>query len=202
MRPEKSEATMNTADRASAKPAKPPKSPKTPADSQAAPSQASERTSILAPETLARTLRAVAAELERDPALARRVAAAIEHAADSGRNGNTASSPPPNGNDGEAQTRRASRAGADAKTARTAKPRTFTPRLITGTSPELGTGVPDPFALYQRLGEDGLRSALAGLRLGSLRAIIREYALDPSGRLAAQNDAARLRAAILAAAHG
>jgi hypothetical protein len=200
MKPEKSSPTSNTADRTRAKAAKPAKSPKAPADSQAVPSQASEQTSTLAPETLARTLRAVAAELERDPALARRVAAAIEHAADSGRNGNAASSPPPAREDGEAHTRSAARVGSDAKRASTVRPRAFTPRLITGTSPELGTGVPDPFALYRRLGEDGLRGALAGLRLGSLRAIVREYTLDPSGRLAAQNDAERLRSAILEAA--
>jgi hypothetical protein len=188
---------MNPADRTRAKTARSAKSPETPAGSPAALSQASEQTPALAPETLARTLRAVAAELERDPALARRVVAALEHAAETGKNGNTASSPSAAQEGGATQSRRPASVGSDAKTA---KPRTFTPRLITGTSPELGTGVPDPFALYRRLGEDGLRAALAGLRLGSLRAIIREYALDPSGSLAAQNDADRLRAAILAAA--
>ena len=76
------------------------------------------------------------------------------------------------------------------------------PRLITGTSPDLGTGVPDPFALYRRLGAGGLRAALDDLRLGTLRAIVREYTLDPAGRLSGQNDAERLRAAILDAARG
>jgi hypothetical protein len=78
--------------------------------------------------------------------------------------------------------------------------RTFQPRLVTGLSPDLGQGVIDPFALYATRGEDGLRAALDELRLGSLRAIIREHKLDPSGKLAQQNDAEKLRTAILKAA--
>ena len=88
------------------------------------------------------------------------------------------------------------------KSAKSAKSKPFVPRLITGTSPELGTGVPDPFTLYRRLGEEGLRAALGELRLGTLRAIVREYTLDPGGRLSGQNDAERMRAAILDAARG
>jgi len=49
------------------------------------------------------------------------------------------------------------------------------------------------------LGEDGLRAALADLRLGTLRAIVREHKLDPSGKLAGQNDDAKYRALILRA---
>jgi hypothetical protein len=63
----------------------------------------------------------------------------------------------------------------------------------------LGPGVPDPFALRERLGEDGLREALADLRLGTLRAIVREHRLDPEGTLAGQNDDAKFRALILRA---
>lgn len=172
------------------KAAKPPK-----ADEPAAPSPATEPAQLMAPETLARTLRAVAAELERDPALARRVAAAVDQSASGGKSGKA-------GKGGSI----VSIADADdapvAKAAKVAKAKPFVPRLITGTSPELGTGVPDPFALYRRLGENGLRNALAELRLGTLRAILREYTLDPGGRLSGQNDAERLRAVILDAAKG
>ncbi|MGZ3601401.1 MAG: hypothetical protein ACXWQ5_17300, partial [Ktedonobacterales bacterium] len=63
-----------------------------------------------------------------------------------------------------------------------------------------GQGVVDPFALYATRGEDGLGAALDELRLGSLRAIVREHQIDPLGKLAQQNDAEKLRAAILKAA--
>jgi hypothetical protein len=75
-------------------------------------------------------------------------------------------------------------------------------RLVPGTDANLGTGIPDPFALYARLGRDGLREALADLRLGTLRAIIREHHLDPAGALSGVNEAGKLRAAILKAASG
>lgn len=147
-----------------------------------------------APETLARTLRAVAAELERDPDLARRVAraaaepqpdhvgasASTSHPADAG---DDAQEPAPL--EQEAKGRRATR--------------TFRPRLVTGLSPDLGQGVVDPFALYTARGEDGLRAALDELRLGSLRAIVREHHIDPSGKLTQQNDAEKLRTTILTA---
>ena len=70
---------------------------------------------------------------------------------------------------------------------------------MTGAAPTLGTGIPDPFALREQVGEDGLRMALADLRLGTLRAIVREYALDSSGQLTGQNDDAKFRALILRA---
>jgi len=140
----------------------------------------------LAPEALARTLRAVAAELERDPALARRVAAALAVPPD-------APSPAP----GTSTSEKRSDDWPDPTSPRAA--RAFTPRLITGASPALGTGIPDPFALHARLGMDGLHAALGELRLGSLRAIVREYGLDPDGKASRQNDTARLRALILAA---
>lgn len=145
----------------------------------------------LAPETLARTLRAVAAELERDPDLARRVAQAIAtseeqlHASSSSIESHApeAALPPA------------------AETPKDAPPRTraFRPRLITGASPDLGPGVPDPFTLYQQRGVAGLRAVLEELRLGSLRAIVREHKLDPSSKLVRQNDADKLREMILAA---
>jgi hypothetical protein len=74
-----------------------------------------------------------------------------------------------------------------------------TPPSVPGCAPDLGPGIPDPFALRKRLGDAGLRAALDELRLGSLRAIVREHGLDPNGKLAKQNDAAKLRAAIIAA---
>ncbi len=155
-----------------------------------------------APETLARTLRAVAAELERDPDLARRVARAVEepHAqapvapADASL---TASDVSQSAN-APADAPEQAVGEATAKGKRAA--RTFRPRLVTGMSPDLGQGVIDPFALYAKRGEDGLRVALDELRLGSLRAIMREYQIDPSGKIAQQNDAEKLRAAILKAA--
>lgn len=135
----------------------------------------------LAPEELARALRAVAAELERDPALAARVAAAMSPESPA-----SAPSPMPVAADEQAERPRRGR-------------RSFQPRIITGAAPELGMGVPDPFALRKRLGENGLRAALAGLRLGTLRAIVREHGLDPKGRLKGQNDEHKLRELILAA---
>lgn len=143
---------------------------------------------ILSPEELARALRAMATELERDPALARRVAGAMRAP--------VVATPPevadvaPDATDDAPShpsqpTRRAGKA--------------FKPRLVTGATPALGTGIPDPFALRERLGEEGLRDALADLRLGTLRAIVREHKLDPSGTLAGQNDEAKYRALILRA---
>jgi hypothetical protein len=70
---------------------------------------------------------------------------------------------------------------------------------VTGVAPDLGAGVPDPFELRARLGADGLRQALESLRLGSLRAIVREHKLDPGGRLSTLNDAAKLRERIMRA---
>lgn len=152
-------------------------------------------------ETLARTLRAVAAELERDPALARRVASAVSASTDG-------ESVVPFGGRPDTPAERPDRIDtpADTNTYEPAAPkapkrasRAFTPRLVTGAGPELGTGIPDPFALRDRLGRDGLRAALDELRLGTLRAIVREHRLDPSGKLVRQGDAAKLREAILAA---
>jgi hypothetical protein len=124
----------------------------------------------VSPETLARTLRAVAAELERDPELARRISGALAPS--------RAEEPPV-----------APAPKADAHV--------FRPRLITGTSPDLGPGIPDPFQLWATRGEKGLRAALEDLRLGSLRAIIREYNLVPQGKAIPMSDAAKLRALIV-----
>jgi hypothetical protein len=149
---------------------------------------------VLAPEALARTLRAVADELERDPDLARRVAAAIRDALTQGdaplravvdEVAAPAEEPAPDTGNGAA------------KTPSTRKARAFKPTLVTGTDPALGTGVLDPVALRERLGADGLRQALRELRLGSLRAIIREHRLDAGGKLAGVNDAEKLRGVIL-----
>jgi hypothetical protein len=127
----------------------------------------------------------MATELERDPALARRVAGAMRA---------PVVATPPEVADvasdaiGKQPSQPVRRAG-----------KAFKPRLVTGAAPTLGTGVPDPFALREQLGEDGLRDALAELRLGTLRAIAREHKLDPSGKLAGQNDEAKYRALILRA---
>lgn len=147
----------------------------------------SESGDMLTPDELARALRAMASELERDPALARRVAGAMRI---------------PNASAGADRSGEA--AMADVATDRPVVPtrssgRTFKPRLVTGAAPALGPGVPDPFALREQLGEDGLCAVLADLRLGTLRAIVREHQLDPARQLAGQNDDAKFRALILKA---
>lgn len=137
----------------------------------------------MSPEALARALRAVASELERDPALARRVASAIA-------------------GDGD---RRSAEKVAPARDEAASEPeiatigRTFHPSIVTGVAADLGAGVLDPFALRARLGADGLRQTLESLRLGSLRAIVREHKLDPGGRLGKLNDVAKLRERIMQA---
>jgi hypothetical protein len=135
--------------------------------------------SLLDADTLVRTLRAVATELERDPVLAQRVAEAIA-AADS-------------------LPQAAAAADTESPTAKRGVNRAFRPRLVPGTDLALGSGILDPYAIYQREGEAGLRAALSGLRLGSLRAIVREHGLDPAGSISRQNDADKMRKAILAA---
>ena len=140
----------------------------------------------LTPEMIARTLRAVADEMERDSALARRVAAGAGFGAD----GAPTTAMPPESS--------ASPEGAAA----TPRPRTFRPRLVTGPDAALGPGIPDPFALRAARGAAGLRAVLEELRLGTLRAIIRAHHLDPTGGFARQNDAIRLRALIVEATAG
>lgn len=152
----------------------------------------SETGEALSPDELARALRAVAAEIERDPALARRVAGAMRQSTDS-----VPSTQIPEGV-ASANTEAGDADGMPSPPARRSG-KAFKPRLVTGAAPALGPGVPDPFALRERLGEDGLREALADLRLGTLRAIVREHHLDPRGSLAGQNDDAKYRALILRA---
>src|SRR6185312_15579196 len=149
------------------------------------PDSSSESGETLSPDELARALRAMAAELERDPALARRVAGAMRVP--------TVEAPltmPETSADTavDAPSQPIRRAG-----------KAFKPKLVTGAAPALGPGVPDPFALREQLGEDGLRATLADLRLGTLRAIVREHHLDPAGTLAGQNDDTKFRALILRA---
>jgi hypothetical protein len=133
----------------------------------------------LTPDEFARALRAIAGELERDPDLARRVSEAM-HADAAG-----VSPGSPIAHDTEAPAKKP------------AQP--FRPRVIEGARPDLGPGVPDPFALRARLGEAGLAAALDELRLGSLRAIVREYHLDPTGKALNGSDAERLRRLVLRA---
>lgn len=151
----------------------------------AAPDASPPRAVPLNADNIARALRVVAEELERDPDLARRVAGAIS--ADAAAPQSVAASEP---------------SGAEADdeaTPEVVRVRPFRPRVITGADPRLGTGIPDPFALRERLGEDGLRAALADLRLGTLRAIAREHGLDPKGTASRQNDEEKLRHLILTA---
>ena len=148
----------------------------------------SESGETLSPDELARALRAMAAELERDPALARRVAGAMRMPADATSSPDSAPSDTTDDAVDDTPTAPVKRGS-----------RTFKPRLVTGAAPALGPGVPDPFALREQLGEDGLRALLADLRLGTLRAIVREHHLDPKGALAGQNDDAKFRALILRA---
>ena len=143
----------------------------------------------MSPDTLARALRAVATELERDPALARRVAAAV-YGVSSGEDEKRSPS---------SHVEALVEPVVDQTPAATIG-RTFHPSIVTGVASDLGSGVPDPFALRKRLGVDGLRNALESLRLGSLRAIIREYKLDPGGRLSKLNDVEKLRERIVQAA--
>lgn len=130
----------------------------------------------LTPDEFARALRAIAGELERDPQLAKRVSEAMR--AETAASEPTAPEPEPM-----------------AKTPW----RTFRPRVIEGARPDLGPGVLDPFALRARLSETGLAAALDELRIGSLRAIVREYKLDPTGKALKETDAERLRKLILRA---
>jgi hypothetical protein len=140
----------------------------------------------LDPALIARTLRAVADELERDPALAHRVASGA------GRAFSPAMAESPS-------VALVAEEGAPVSNGRQGSNRPFRPRLVTGAAADLGMGIPDPFALQAQRGPAGLRAVLDELRLGTLRAIVREHRLDPSGRLTRHNDAERLRDLILAA---
>jgi hypothetical protein len=132
----------------------------------------------LTPDEFARVLRAIAGELERDPQLARRVTESMR-----------AETPAPVNEPVVSESEPATKKPA----------RTFRPRVIEGARPDLGPGIPDPFALRARLGEMGLAAALDELRIGSLRAIVREYKLDPTGKALKETDAERLRKLILRA---
>jgi hypothetical protein len=76
----------------------------------------------------------------------------------------------------------------------------YGPPTISGLSRNLGTGTPDPLALLAKNGEDGLRSILETVRAGTLRAIIRDYELDPEHTLPNQATEKRMITFILAAA--
>jgi hypothetical protein len=149
-------------------------------DQPAAKKRASKKSEpqALSPDEFARALRAIAGELERDPQLARRVTEAM-------RAETSALVTEPAASESEPTAKKPSR--------------TFRPRVIEGARPDLGSGVPDPFALRARLGERGLAAALDELRIGSLRAIVREYKLDPTGKALKETDAERLRKLILRA---
>jgi hypothetical protein len=149
-----------------------------PTDPPAAKRRAAKKSEgqALSPDEFARALRAIAGELERDPQLAKRVTEAMR-----------------------AEPAAAPSATRDADPPAQESSRTFRPRVIEGARPDLGPGVPDPFALRARLGESGLAATLDELRIGSLRAIVREYKLDPSGKALKETEAERLRKLILRA---
>ena len=180
----------------------------------APPSAATQQAGLpLQPDALARALRAVATELERDPALAQRVAHAINEAPATPAPSVEPPAQATPANAPRTQAGRQPRASAKAQRSTLREPaaepaaepapptigRSFHPTIVTGVAEALGPGVPDPFALRQKLGEEGLREAMASLRLGSLRAIIRQHGLDPSGNLSKLNDAEKLRSHILTA---
>lgn len=147
---------------------------------------------------LVRWLRALADAVERDPALAARIAAEMAPPPD----------PSPSDDGAGERVGLADRAGAtepelappaippdnlEGDRVALAQP-IFTVRhsrrttkygapTVAGRAPELGAGVPDPFAIVSATGEEGLQRALATLRTGSLRAIIRTHQLDPKGKL-------------------
>jgi len=151
-----------------------------PTDPPAAKKRASKNPEqqALTPDEFARALRAFAGELERDPQLAKRVTEAMR-----------AETPAPVNDP----------AAPEAEPTAKKPTRSFHPRVIEGARPDLGPGIPDPFALRARLGETGLAAALDELRIGSLRAIVREHKLDPTGRALKETDAERLRKLILRA---
>lgn len=157
---------------------------------------------------LVRWLRALADAVERDPALAARIAAEV--------------APPPSPSpsyDGEGRRtdRSLGQAGASsfpvvdaadagASLAQSApivrhsrRATKYGAPAVAGRAPELGAGVPDPFAIAMATGEEGLQRALATLRAGSLRAIIRTHQLDPKGKLSATATEQRMITVILTA---
>jgi hypothetical protein len=151
-----------------------------PTDPPAAKKRASKKPEpqALSPDEFARALRAIAGELERDPNLAKRVTEAMRAETPAPGNEPAASEPEP-------------------VAKKSARP--FRPRVIEGARPDLGPGILDPFALRARLGEMRLAAALDELRIGSLRAIVREHHLDPTGKALKETDAERLRKLILRA---
>lgn len=182
-------ATRKLASAAADTDAPPPRSTKGGARSrrgtQSAPASPDPALPPLDPGAIARVLRVMADEVERDPVLARRVAdatAATQASSD----------------EADAPVKRGNGRAAGGGTSGVGKA-PFKARIVIGAGPELGVGVPDPIALRARLGRDGLRAALDELRLGTLRAMVREYQLDGPGRTPQHNDAARLRQLILAA---
>jgi hypothetical protein len=147
-----------------------------PTDPSTTKKRASKKLEALTPDEFARALRAIAGELERDPQLAERLTEAMRA---------ETLAPAPVAHVGDPPAKKPARP--------------FRPRVIEGARPEVGPGVPDPFALRARLGEMGLAAALDDLRIGSLRAIVREYKLDPGGKILNGTDAERLRKLILRA---
>ena len=113
--------------------------------------------------TLAAFLRELAERAERDPALAARLREAL------GASGLL---------DANGHPRRATAAGKE-RTQASAAIRRVTHRASRGAATDADSP-PDPFVLLREHGEAGLRTALEGLDLATLRTIVRSHRLDPA----------------------
>ena len=152
-----------------------------------------------APPPLAQWLRALADEVERDPALAARLrdrvqpplAALATPTATHNALPEALVAPSP-------ALISAPEPPASSLTHRRRATRFGGPAVV-GRGADLGHGIPDPFALLAERGVEGLRAALQSLRAGTLRAIIRAHQLDPAGKLPESATEQRLVTAIIAA---
>ncbi len=146
-------------------------------------------------ETLPKLLRAVADEMDGDPALAARIAQRLQPelaplmAIGSSEKTNQLLHNAIDGTIQETPTaglrhgRRSSRYGA--------------PTVPGASAP---AGAIDPFKILQERGAEALQNALDTLRAGALRALIRKFEMDPSAKLSARANEARLREWIVSAA--
>jgi len=162
------------------------------------PDEVQRQTPPPAGEQLARWLRALATEVERDPALAARVAG-IETAPDQVTETATRPMLSDHAQDMPPAPASASESAPPPTLKHRRRSSRYGPPTVAGRTAELGTGVPDPFAVLAASGEAGLRQALSTLRAGSLRAIIRTYKLDPQAKLPPEATEKRMITLIIAA---
>lgn len=149
-----------------------------------------QQTTPPAGEQLARWLRVLAAEVERDPALAARVTgidAAPTAVSQDAPPLPVGAPPAPVSPAAEQDLPAVPAPSSDTVVPPALKHRRrssrYGPPTVAGRATELGAGVPDPFAILAASGEAGLRQALSTLRAGTLRAIIRAHKLDPQTKL-------------------